>query len=136
MYAELIFTELTEGQSLQLSCSPQQQRGRLTGLHLYHHGPQTQTTLLSMVESGELRVDPRRGRRLQLRGGLDSLQVNVTMSDVQSSDTGLYMWVLSYRENRSDQIISSAPKVFLLVEATGLSFILLHSHTRAVVVLM
>ncbi|XP_044037916.1 uncharacterized protein LOC122869220 isoform X1 [Siniperca chuatsi] len=120
-YAELIFRQVTESQSLELSCSPQQQHGSLTGLHLFHLSSQSQTTLLSMSEGSELRVDPEHKGRLQLCGGLDSLQVNVTISHLQRSDTGLYMWQLSYRENSSDQILLSTQKVFLLVEGTGRS---------------
>uniref|UniRef100_A0A8C2X4E8 Immunoglobulin V-set domain-containing protein n=1 Tax=Cyclopterus lumpus TaxID=8103 RepID=A0A8C2X4E8_CYCLU len=93
------------------------------GLHLYHRSAQSQTTLLSMAKGGGLRVNTGHRRRLQLCGGLDSLQVNVTMDLLQRSDTGLYMWELSYRvENSSDRIFLSAPKVFLLVEGTGTLF--------------
>ncbi|XP_076609397.1 uncharacterized protein LOC143334463 [Chaetodon auriga] len=118
-YAELIFRQLTESQSLELSCSPQHEHGSLTSLRLYHRGVQSQTTLLSMAEGGELRVDPEHRLRLQLRGGLDSLQVNVTVTHLQPSDTGFYMWELSYRDH--PQTILSDEKVFLLVEGTGRS---------------
>lgn len=83
-----------------------------------------------MVEGGELRVDPEHRERLQLSGGLDSLQVNVTISNVHPRDTGLYVWELRYREeNSSDRIIVSAQKMVLLVE--GLWFTRLavkHTH--------
>ncbi|XP_075942237.1 uncharacterized protein LOC142944916 [Anarhichas minor] len=121
-YAELLFKQLTESQSLELSCSPQQEHSTLIRLHLYHRNAQSQTTLLSMAEGGGLRVSTDHGGRLQLRGGLDSLQVNVTVTLLQRSDTGLYVWELNYRvDNSSDQISLSAPKVFLLVEGTGRS---------------
>lgn len=119
-HAELMFRRLTDNQSLELSCSPQQEHGSLTGFHLYHRSAQSQTTLLSMAEGGGLRVDPDHRGRLQLCGGLDSLQLNVTISHLQPSDTGLYMWELSYREGGSDLVILSAQKLFLLVEGTGM----------------
>nr|XP_046270069.1 uncharacterized protein LOC124072603 [Scatophagus argus] len=120
--AELIFRQLTESQTLELSCSPQQRHGSLTGLHLYHRSAHSQTTLLSMAKDGDPRVDPERRGRLQLCGGLDSLQVNVSISHLEPSDTGLYMWELSYRKgNSSDQVVLGAQKVFLLVEGTGRS---------------
>ncbi|KAI3359923.1 hypothetical protein L3Q82_014274 [Scortum barcoo] len=109
---------MTESQSLELS-SPQQKHCCLTGVHLYHRSSQSQTTLLSMAEGGGLRVDPDHRGRLQLSGGLDSLQVNVTISHLQPSDTGLYTWELSYRDSSSDQVTLSAQKLFLLVEGTG-----------------
>lgn len=117
VHGELTFRQLTESQSLELSCSPQQEHGGLTGLHLYHRSVQSQTTLLSMAEDGELRVDPEHRGRLQLCGGLDSLQVNVTVTHLQPSDTGLYIWELTYRDH--PQIILSTEEVFLLVEGTG-----------------
>ncbi|XP_019117441.2 uncharacterized protein LOC109139205 [Larimichthys crocea] len=119
--AELIFEHLMESQSLELSCSPQQEYGSLRGLHLYHRSAQSQTTLLSMAVNSEAKVDPQHRGRLQHSKGLDSLQVNVTISHLQPSDTGLYMWELSYREDSVDQIITSTQKVFLFVERTGRS---------------
>ncbi|TNN69350.1 hypothetical protein EYF80_020501 [Liparis tanakae] len=111
-YAELIFRQLTESQSLELSCSPQQEHSTLTGLHLYHRGAQSQTTLLSMAEGGGLKVDTGHRGRLQLGGGLDSVRVNVTLNLLQRSDSGLYTWELSYGvENSSDRIFIGAPKV-------------------------
>ncbi|XP_042247943.1 uncharacterized protein LOC121883630 isoform X2 [Thunnus maccoyii] len=118
-YAEMIFKSLTENQSLELSCSPQQEHGSLTSLHLYHRSAQSQTTLLSMDEGRGLKVHREHEGRLQLSGGLDSLPVNVTISRLKHSDMGLYMWELSYRENSSDQIILYTHKVFLLVQGTS-----------------
>ncbi|KAM4531135.1 uncharacterized protein PAE49_023384 [Odontesthes bonariensis] len=119
-YAELVFERLKEGQSLGLSFIPQQDQNRLASLHLYHRGGQSQTTLLSMAEGGEVKVDSERRARLQHRGGLNSLEINVSISRLQLSDTGLYVWEMSYREeNSSSQIILGAQKVFLLVEEAG-----------------
>ncbi|XP_040046396.1 uncharacterized protein LOC120827516 [Gasterosteus aculeatus] len=119
--AELIFRQQTDGQSLELSCSPQLQRGAPTGLHLYHRGARSQTTLLSMAEGGGgPRLNAEHVGRLRLAGGLDSRQVNVTVALLQPSDTGLYVWELSYgRGNRSEQMVLGAPTVFLLVEGAG-----------------
>ncbi|XP_028267488.1 uncharacterized protein LOC114439625 [Parambassis ranga] len=116
-YAEL--RHLTEGQSLGLSCSSQQNRSSPESLHLYHRDAQNQTTLLSMAEGDEVRVDPAHRGRLQIFGGLNSPTVNVTISRLQHSDSGLYVFELSYREgNGSDHIISPR-RVFLLVDAAG-----------------
>lgn len=84
-----------------------------------------------MVEGGELRVDPERRERLELRGGLDSLRVNVTLSNLHPSDTGLYMWELSYREeNGSDQLILGSEMMFLLVKGLWFRHLsLTHTHT-------
>lgn len=117
----MIFRQQTDGQSLELSCSPQLQRGAPTGLHLYHRGARSQTTLLSMAEGGGgPRLNAEHVGRLRLAGGLDSRQVNVTVALLQPSDTGLYVWELSYgRGNRSEQMVLGAPTVFLLVEGAG-----------------
>uniref|UniRef100_A0A1A8CGP7 Immunoglobulin V-set domain-containing protein n=1 Tax=Nothobranchius kadleci TaxID=1051664 RepID=A0A1A8CGP7_NOTKA len=128
--AELVFKRLTEGQSLGLSCLPQEDHGPPVGLHLYHRGVQTQTTLLSLSAARAVRVDPERRERLQLSGGLDSIRINVSISDLQLSDSGLYTWELSYRErNISDRMIQSEQKVFLLVEGAGRPRTCAHSCT-------
>ncbi|XP_041634506.1 uncharacterized protein LOC121503950 [Cheilinus undulatus] len=116
-HAELIFRRLSETQTLQLSHSPQKDHGVLMGLHLYHRSANSQTTLLSMSEDCDPKVDPGIRGRLQLRGGLNSHQVYVNITGVEPGDTGLYMWERSYRwTNGSEQIFPAAQKVFLLVE--------------------
>ncbi|KAL6102821.1 uncharacterized protein ACO6RY_02351 [Pungitius sinensis] len=118
--AELIFRQQAESQSLELTCSPQLQRGALTGLHLYHRGARGQTTLLSMAEGAGPRLHRGHGGRLRLAGGLHSRQVNVTVALLRPSDTGLYVWELSYgAENRSEHGALGPPTVFLLVEGAG-----------------
>ncbi|XP_053193948.1 uncharacterized protein LOC128378452 [Scomber japonicus] len=118
-YAEVIFKNLTENQSLELSWSRRQEHSNLKGLYLYHRSAQSQTTLLSMTEGSKLRVHWEHKERLQTSGGLHSLQVNVTISHLQHSDTGLYMWELSYRDNSSEQNVVYSQKVFLLVQGTS-----------------
>ncbi|XP_026020966.1 uncharacterized protein LOC113020888 [Astatotilapia calliptera] len=118
--AEVILKRLTEGQAVVISCSPWQAHGGLTGLHLYHRGVQSQTTLVSVTEAGEVTVATDHRARLVLRGDLSSMKVNVTISRLELSDTGLYMWDLSYRDtNSSDQMILCAQKTFVLVEVAG-----------------
>ncbi|XP_034045706.1 uncharacterized protein LOC117527458 [Thalassophryne amazonica] len=120
--AQLIFAQRTQTQSLLLSCSLERGPGSLTGLHLYHRRGHAQTTLLSISEHGDLRVDLEHQGRLQLCGGLDSLHVNVTLIHLQPSDAGLYMWEQSYRQNRSDRTRLTEQKLFLMVESSGTSF--------------
>lgn len=116
----MIFIRQAESQAVQLSSPPQRVRGTLTGLHLYHSSTQSQTTLLSMAEGAELRVDPGHRGRLEVFGGLGSPRVNVTVSQLQPTDTGVYTWELTYRaENSSNRVVLSGRQVFLLVEGTG-----------------
>lgn len=120
--AELILRHLSESQSLQLSCSPHHNHGLLTGLHLYRRSSSSQTTLLTLSEGEELRVDPVLRGRLQVSGGLDSLQVNVSISHLQPVDTGLYLWEQSYRKkNSSVQVVMDTQKIIVFVEGTGIS---------------
>lgn len=109
-----------ENQAFQLSCSPQPSHGDLIGLRLYHRRPHSQTTLLSMSRLSNLRVDLAYGGRLQLRGGLLSPQVNVTIPDIQFADAGLYVFELGYTvDNSSDHILLATQKVLLLVKSKG-----------------
>ncbi|KAM9745301.1 uncharacterized protein ACNS7B_009707 isoform 4-T4 [Menidia menidia] len=120
--AEVVFEHLKEGQSLALSVVPRHDQNHLTGLHLYHRGAQGQTTLLSLAEGEEARMDSGRRARLQLRGELTAPEINVSISHLQLSDAGLYMWELSYgQENSSGQTLLSGRRVFLWVEGTGRS---------------
>lgn len=118
--AGLIIRELMENQAFQLSCSPQPSHGGLVGLRLYHRRPHNQTTLMSMSKQGHLKLDPAYSGRLQLRGGLLSPQVNVTLTDIQFADAGLYIFELSHTVgNSSDHILLGTQKVLLLVKSTG-----------------
>ncbi|RVE69416.1 hypothetical protein OJAV_G00077760 [Oryzias javanicus] len=116
--SELQLKHLMEGESVGLSCIPQKDRGSLVGLQLYHHGVQSQTTLLSVTESGRVKVDPELRPRLKLHGTLNSLQINVSISLLQPSDTGVYVWELSYGSNSSDWRDHSV-RTMLLVEGAG-----------------
>ncbi|CAG5897692.1 unnamed protein product [Menidia menidia] len=118
--AEVVFEHLKEGQSLALSVVPRHDQNHLTGLHLYHRGAQGQTTLLSLAEGEEARMDSGSRARLQLRGELTAPEINVSISHLQLSDAGLYMWELSYgQENSSGQTLLSGRRVYLWVEGTG-----------------
>lgn len=118
--AGLIIRELTENQAFQLSCSPQPSHGGLIGLRLYHRRPNSQTTLLSMSRLSDLRVDLAHGGRLQLRGGLLSPHVNVTIPNIQFGDAGLYIFELSHTaDNSSEHIPLGTQKVLLLVKSAG-----------------
>ncbi|XP_038132589.1 cd7 antigen-like [Cyprinodon tularosa] len=120
VFAEVVFKRLAEDQCLVLSSTIQPEHGRLVGLYLYHRGPQGQTTLLSAAEGTPVRVDPERGARLQLSGGLNSLRINISISPLQLRDSGLYMWELRYvQKNGSEQVILWGQKCFLLVEREG-----------------
>lgn len=116
----VMIRELTENQALQLSCSLQLSPGSLIGLRLYHRRPHSQTTLLSMSRPSDLRVDLAHSGRLQLRGGLLSPQVNVTLPNIQLGDAGLYIFELSYTVgNSSEHFLLGTQKVLLLVKSTG-----------------
>lgn len=75
-----------------------------------------------MADGVEPKVNPHHRGRLQLHGGLRSPQVNVSVSDLQRGDTGLYVWELSSRkDNSSEEVSVSAAKVLLLVEGLWFS---------------
>ncbi|XP_078807683.1 uncharacterized protein LOC105354570 isoform X2 [Oryzias latipes] len=115
-HTELVLQRLMEGESVGLSCIPQRDHGSLVGLHLYHRGVQSQTTLLSVAEGGRVKVDPELRARLKLQGNLNSLQINVSISHLRPSDTGVYVWELTYGDNSSDWRVHSVRTLLLLVE--------------------
>lgn len=115
--AEFVLWRLGESQSVHLSCQLLEHKNR-SGLHLYHLSTPRQTTLLSLDRGGTPRINPKHRGRLLVSGGLDSVQVNVTLLHLEQSDTGLYVWEISLIEKNASEHIASAQKFFLLVEKT------------------
>ncbi|KAM9785038.1 uncharacterized protein LOC133170538 [Syngnathus typhle] len=107
--ADVIFVELVEKQSVELSCPLQQECGKLTTLHLYHRRGSAQRTLLSLGPG--VKVDPGYKSRLNLSGGCNSSALKVNLSHLKQSDSGMYVC-----ENPDDGL--SATQLFLLVKAS------------------
>ncbi|KAJ0057998.1 hypothetical protein NL108_007209 [Boleophthalmus pectinirostris] len=110
--AEVVFLHVSESQSVELSCPITEQS---THLHLYHHNTHSQSTLLSLSRGEHPRVSPKHRGRVDLYGGLYSAQVNVTLLDLESDDTGLYLWEIT--EDNSSKHFIDDQKIFLLVES-------------------
>ncbi|XP_055008298.1 uncharacterized protein LOC129408569 isoform X2 [Boleophthalmus pectinirostris] len=118
--AEVVFLHVSESQSVELSCPITEQS---THLHLYHHNTHSQSTLLSLSRGEHPRVSPKHRGRVDLYGGLYSAQVNVTLLDLESDDTGLYLWEIT--EDNSSKHFIDDQKIFLLVESEATVLILL-----------
>ncbi|XP_077397754.1 uncharacterized protein LOC144033476 isoform X3 [Festucalex cinctus] len=112
--ADVIFMQLEEKQSLELSCPPQQDRDGLTSLHLYHRRGPAQTTLLSLARGAEdqLRLDPDYKRRLRLSRGRNS--------------SWLKVFLLVDASGRPCECSSGYPPLLMTIfSATGLLLIML-----------
>ncbi|XP_062307771.1 uncharacterized protein LOC134012111 isoform X3 [Osmerus eperlanus] len=85
---EMVFLKRTDGQSVQLSCVPDPEQAGLapTGVILSAETCQVQKDLLSTADS-VLRISSAYQSRLKVTGGMDSSQLNVTISHLQHSDT-------------------------------------------------
>ncbi|CAL8284660.1 unnamed protein product [Boreogadus saida] len=126
VFAEVLFIHRTEGQSADFSCPPEGPASSLKGFklsRLYPGVPAQQTTLLSVWadSSPSLELDLRLwGRLVVASGGLGAWGVNLTLTDLQPSDTGLYNLELtsSSTANGSDRSLLTCPQVLLLVEGT------------------
>lgn len=129
---EVLFTHSARGQSTHFSCVPEGPAASLTGFRLYRlypgsPGQRAQATLLSVGGEGEgsggPSLDPRyRGRLVVASGGLGASWVNLTLSDLQPGDTGLYATELTSGTAASDSLERShptCPQVLLLVDGTG-----------------
>ncbi|KAK7940274.1 hypothetical protein WMY93_003600 [Mugilogobius chulae] len=100
--AELVFWQVSESQSVELLC-PIPEQSSLSHLHLYHRDIQSQSTLLSLSWGDSPRVSPKH-------------RVNVTLENLESGDTGLYMWEMT--ENNSSERSVCEQKIFLWVESS------------------
>ncbi|XP_019752625.1 uncharacterized protein LOC109532272 [Hippocampus comes] len=116
--ADVSFMQLSEKQSLELSCPSQKDHGDLTSLHVYHRRGPAQTTLLSLARGGddELRLDPDYKTRLLVSAGSNGTRVKVILSHLEQRDSGLY--VCEKRDNGSERVFIT--QLFLLVDASGM----------------
>ncbi|XP_062307751.1 uncharacterized protein LOC134012111 isoform X1 [Osmerus eperlanus] len=114
---EMVFLKRTDGQSVQLSCVPDPEQAGLapTGVILSAETCQVQKDLLSTADS-VLRISSAYQSRLKVTGGMDSSQLNVTISHLQHSDTGLYVCEFTYAVNKNPDHQSFPKNIFLFIE--------------------
>ena len=119
---EMVFLRRTNGQSVQLSCVPDPEQAGLapSGVILSAETCQVQKDLLSTVDDSALRISSAYQSRLKVAGGMDSSQLNITISHLQHSDTGLYVCEFTYAVNKNPDHQSFSKNIFLFIEVKGM----------------
>lgn len=117
-----MYIKRSEGQSVDLSCTPEQTGGAPVSLYLTHRCVRPEREVLFIAKdrsSGTVRVNRLYKDRLKVTGGLNSDLLNVTIAHLQRTDTGLYICEFVYTADPSDRTFSGSLEFFLFVEGTG-----------------
>ncbi|XP_029628412.1 uncharacterized protein LOC115206022 [Salmo trutta] len=118
---EVMYIKGSEGQSVDLSCTPEQTGGAPVSLYLTHRCVRPEREVLFMAKDqspGTVRVNRLYKDRLKVTGGLNSDLLNVTIAHLQRTDTGLYICEFVYTADPSDRTVSGSLEFFLFVEGT------------------
>uniref|UniRef100_A0A8C7K352 Immunoglobulin V-set domain-containing protein n=1 Tax=Oncorhynchus kisutch TaxID=8019 RepID=A0A8C7K352_ONCKI len=118
---EVLYIKGSEGQSVDLSCTPEQTGGAPVSLYLTHRCVRPEREVLFMAKDrspGTVRVNRLYKDRLKVTGGLNSDLLNVTIAHLQRTDTGLYICEFVYTADPSDRTVSGSLEYFLFVEGT------------------
>eukprot|EP00063_Salmo_salar_P083508 XP_014058343.1 PREDICTED: uncharacterized protein LOC106606576 isoform X3 [Salmo salar] len=119
---EVMYIKRSEGQSVDLSCTPEQTGGAPVSLYLTHRCVRPEREVLFIAKdrsSGTVRVNRLYKDRLKVTGGLNSDLLNVTIAHLQRTDTGLYICEFVYTADPSDRTFSGSLEFFLFVEGTA-----------------
>ncbi|XP_031673976.1 uncharacterized protein LOC109876861 isoform X2 [Oncorhynchus kisutch] len=125
---EVLYIKGSEGQSVDLSCTPEQTGGAPVSLYLTHRCVRPEREVLFMAKDrspGTVRVNRLYKDRLKVTGGLNSDLLNVTIAHLQRTDTGLYICEFVYTADPSDRTVSGSLEYFLFVEGTAAGLLLL-----------
>nr|XP_046195615.1 uncharacterized protein LOC124027193 isoform X1 [Oncorhynchus gorbuscha] len=118
---EVMYIKGSEGQSVDLSCTPEQTGGAPVSLYLTRRCVRPEREVLFMAKDrspGTVRVNRLYKDRLKVTGGLNSDLLNVTIAHLQRTDTGLYLCEFVYTADPSDRTGSGSLEYFLFVEGT------------------
>nr|XP_046195618.1 uncharacterized protein LOC124027193 isoform X2 [Oncorhynchus gorbuscha] len=125
---EVMYIKGSEGQSVDLSCTPEQTGGAPVSLYLTRRCVRPEREVLFMAKDrspGTVRVNRLYKDRLKVTGGLNSDLLNVTIAHLQRTDTGLYLCEFVYTADPSDRTGSGSLEYFLFVEGTAAGLLLL-----------
>ncbi|XP_070958628.1 uncharacterized protein [Oncorhynchus clarkii lewisi] len=125
---EVMYIKGSEGQSVDLSCTPEQTGGAPVSLYLTHRCVRPEREVLFMAKDrspGTVRVNRLYKDRLKVTGGLNSDLLNVTIAHLQRTDTGLYICEFVYTADPSDRTVSGSLEFFLFVDGTAAGLLLL-----------
>ncbi|KAJ7989761.1 hypothetical protein DPEC_G00307870 [Dallia pectoralis] len=116
----VMFTRRTEGQSVEISCTSKG-NGVPVNLFLTHTYVHPKRQVLFMANDGSgimVRVNELYEGRLKIAGRLTSDPLNMTISPLSPTDTGMYVCGFHYTADPSDQKVYYSQEHFLFVEGT------------------
>lgn len=98
---------------------PEERKAQLSAFLLEHTATQTKREVI-VLSGDDTKESPSYAGRVQPRGNLASLPVNVTISQLQHTDTGLYTSTFIYKDSTgADKDIKGHTQLFLYVKVAG-----------------
>lgn len=113
--SELLYIQKEEGDSVTIYSEPQERKAQLIAFHLEHTATQTKREVI-VVFGDDVKESASYAGRVQPSGSLASLSINVTISQLQHTDTGLYTSRFIYKDSTADQVIKGRTQLFLYVK--------------------
>ncbi|XP_023649074.1 uncharacterized protein [Paramormyrops kingsleyae] len=111
----VIYIQRLEGQSLDIRCESEQSGSTAVGLYLKHKFPHPERHVASISTDGKMSETPQYLGRVNAHGGPGAGPVNITVSRLRHTDTGVYFCEF----NHSGVTVLGSTEVFVSVEVTG-----------------
>ena len=97
-------------------CEPEEKKPQLIGFYLDHSSTLPKREVVFLSENGRVKESPSYAGRVQISGSLASSQINVSVSQVRRTDTGLYTSRFIYKDDSTSQ---DSTRLFLHVTVSG-----------------
>ncbi|XP_062389117.1 uncharacterized protein LOC134077491 [Sardina pilchardus] len=114
---EVRYIQTTEGESVSIYSEPEpeERKGQLIEFYLEHTATQPKRQVLFLSENGA-KESPSYTGRVQTSENVASLPINVNISQLRRTDTGLYTSRFIYKDSLSNQDVQGSTQLFLHVK--------------------
>lgn len=116
--SELLYIQQEEGETVTIYSEPQERKAQLIAFHLEHTATQTKREVIVFF-GDDVTESASYAGRVQPSGSLASFPINVTISQLQHTDTGLYTSRFIYKDSTAEQVIKGRTQLFLYVKVAG-----------------
>lgn len=116
--SDLLYIQREEGDTVTIYSEPQERKAQLSAFYLEHTATQTKREVI-VFSGDDVKESASYAGRVQPSGSLASLPINVTISQLQRTDTGLYTSRFMCKDSTADQVIKGSTQLFLYVKVAG-----------------
>ncbi|KAG5280037.1 hypothetical protein AALO_G00084240 [Alosa alosa] len=111
---EVLYIQTTEGESVTIYSEPEERRGQLIEFYLEHTATQPKRQVIFLSENGVKESQSYTGR--VQTSGIASFPINVNISQLRRTDTGLYTSRFINKGSSSNQDVEGSTQLFLYVK--------------------